>query len=198
MLEDTMLETPQVDVINFVSGINQKSIANLIEITGQARNGGSSKIILNISSTGGDLHSAFAAYYHLRSLGIPLVSHNTGNIESSAVLLYLAADVRFAAPHARFLFHSFHWSFGSETVHHPLLREKTACLDFDTQRYRDILNERTQSAERQIEIFKSLDDNSFCITSAAAAVTGGICSQIAEPAVPAGAVLWWLNTSFVS
>ena len=95
------------DVVNFVSGINPKSIAALIEITGKARNNMSNKIILNISSPGRDLPSAFAAYYHLRSLGISLVSHNMGNIESSAVLLYLAADTRLAAPHSRFLLHPF-------------------------------------------------------------------------------------------
>jgi ATP-dependent protease ClpP protease subunit len=193
-----MNETPRVDVINFISDVSQKSIAALVEITGKARNNNSSKIILNISSTGGNLQSAFAAYYHLRSLGIPLVSHNTGTVESSAVLLYLAADVRLAAPHARFLFHTFQWTFGSETVRHPTLRENIASLDFDAQRYRNIFNERTEGAERPGEVFKALDMDGFFIAAPAAAITGGLCSGIAEPAVPAGAVFWWIDPASVS
>jgi ATP-dependent protease ClpP protease subunit len=191
-----MPDTPRIDVVNFVSGINPKSIAALIEVTGQARNNRSSKIILNISSTGGDLHSAFAAYYHLRSLGIPLVSHNMGNIESSAVLLYLAADTRIAAPHARFLLHSFHWTFGNESVRHPILRENISSLDFDAQRYGDIFNERTQGAESPVEILKALNDH--VLLTASAAAHAGICSAISEPAVPAGANFWWVEVPFAS
>jgi ATP-dependent protease ClpP protease subunit len=191
-----MSDAPRIDVVNFVSGINPKSVADLIDATGKARNSNTSKIILNISSTGGDLHSAFAAYYHLRSLGIPLVSHNMGNVESSAVLLYLAADTRIAAPHSRFLIHSFHWTFGGEPVRHPTLRENVANLDYDAQRYGDIFNERTQGAESPVEILKAINDNVFL--SAATAIHAGICSTIAEPTVPAGTNFWWISPVFVS
>jgi ATP-dependent protease ClpP protease subunit len=191
-----MSDTPRIDVINFVSGINPKSVADLIDATGKARNNNSSKIILNISSTGGDLHSAFAAYYHLRSLGIPLISHNMGNIESAAVILYLAADTRIAAPHSRFLIHSLQWTFGGEPVRHPILRENVSSLDFDAQRYGDIFKERTQGAESPVEILKAINDNVFL--AAASAVHAGICSTIAEPAVLAGANFWWISPTFVS
>jgi ATP-dependent protease ClpP protease subunit len=192
-----MSDTPRIDVVNFVSGINPQSIAALIEVTGQARNKGSSKIILNLSSTGGDLAPIFGAYYHLRSLGIPLVSHNIGNIESAAVLLYLAADTRLAAPHSRFMFHNFNWSFHPGPVVHTEVREKVACLDFDTQRYGNIFNERTQGAQSPIDIFKALNGDALLITSTAATFTG-ICSAVAEPTVPAGAIFWWINASCVS
>jgi ATP-dependent protease ClpP protease subunit len=191
-----MSDTPRIDVVNFVSGINPKSIAALIEVTGKARNNCSTKIIFNISSTGGDLHSAFAAYYHLRSLGIPLVSHNMGNVESSAVILYLAADTRLAAPHARFLVHSFHLTFGNESVRRPVLRENASSLDFDTQRYGGIFNERTKGAESPVEIIKALNDNVFLTACAAARL--GICSEITEPAVPTGACFRWIEAPCVS
>jgi ATP-dependent protease ClpP protease subunit len=192
-----MPDMPRIDVVNFVSGINPKSVAALINATGNARNSGSTKIILNISSIGGDLAPIFGAYYHLRSLGIPLVSHNIGNIESSAVLLYLAADVRLAAPHSRFMFHNFHWGFPSGPVMHSDVREKAASLDSDAQRYGDIFNERTKGAECPIEIFKALNGDTL-LTSGTAAIAGGLCSEIAEPVVPPGAIFWWIDTSYVS
>jgi len=189
-------EKKRIDVVNFVSGINSKSIAALVEVTGEARNRGSSKLILNISSTGGDLAAAFGAYYHLRSLGIPLISHNMGNIESSAVLLYLAADIRLAAPHSRFMFHNFHWSFGGEVVRKPVLSERLASLDFDSARYRDIFNEHTKEAENPINIDKALDGDAVYL-SASAAFEAGVCTEIAEPTVPEGAILWWINPGCV-
>jgi ATP-dependent protease ClpP protease subunit len=192
-----MQETENIAVVNFVSGINPKSIAALIEVTSESRNRGVDKIILNISSIGGDLAPIFGAYYHLRSLGIPLVSCNMGNIESSAVLLYLAADIRLAAPHSRFLFHNFHWAFGGEPVIHSSLREKIVNLDFDAARYGDIFNERTNGAKSPINISEALKGNAV-ITSAATALEAGICTAIAEPAVPTGAALWWINAGCVS
>jgi len=187
----------RIDVVNFISGINPKSIAALVDVTGQARKHGSGKIILNISSTGGDLAPIFGAYYHLRSLGIPLVAHNIGNVESSAVILYLAADVRFAAPHSRFMFHDFNWTFRGESVRKHVIAEKLASLDFDSARYRDIFNERTKGAKSPVEIGESLEGNAL-YASAAAAVDMGMCSEIAEPTVPAGAILWWIEAGCVS
>ena len=187
----------RIDVVNFVSGINPKSIAALVEVTGQARNEGSGKIILNLSSIGGDLASAFGAYHHLRSLGIPLVAHNIGNVESSAVLLYLAADFRLAAPHSRFMFHDFHWGFGNESVRKPVLAEKLASLDFDSARYRDIFNERSKGAKSPIEIGDALNGDAL-YAAASAALDAGICHEISEPAVPAGAILWWISAGCVS
>jgi ATP-dependent protease ClpP protease subunit len=196
-LLENMSDTPRIDVVNFVSGINPKSVAALMEVTGRARNSGSSRIILNLSSAGGDLVPIFGVYYHLRSLGIPLVSHNIGNIESAAVLLYLAADTRLAAPHSRFMLHNFHWSFSHGPIMHTDVREKGASLDFDAQRYGHIFNERTQGAQSPIDIFKALNGDALFI-STTAAISAGICSAVAEPTVPAGACFWWIDASCVS
>jgi ATP-dependent protease ClpP protease subunit len=181
-----------IDVVTFISGINHASITSLINVTGQARNGGSNKIIIHLSSTGGDLASAFAAYYYLRSLGIPLETHNIGNVESAAVLLFLAADVRRAAPYSRFLFHDFHWGFPAGDVPLAKLREHTTSLEFDSQRYADIFNERTEGAESPIKIGEYLNGLSLIATPATALKAGVITEPASEPAVPAGVRLWWL------
>jgi ATP-dependent protease ClpP protease subunit len=181
-----------VDVVTFVAGINQISIASLIDIAGKARHNGSSKIILHISSGGGDLASAFAAYHFLRSIEIPIEAHNIGNIESAAVLLFLAADVRRAAPHSRFLFHDFHWGFPAGDVPLAKLREHTASLEFDSRRYADIFNERTEGAESPINISECLNGLSLIATPATALKAGVITEPASEPAVQTGFRLWWI------
>jgi ATP-dependent protease ClpP protease subunit len=37
--------------------------------------------------------------------------HNTGAIDSIATVIFHAADERYAAPHASFLFHGITWNF---------------------------------------------------------------------------------------
>ena len=97
--------------------------------------------------------SAFAAYYHLRSLGISL-------------------------------------------VYHSILREKANSLDFDSQRYRDIFNERTQGADTPVDIDKAFNSNAIYLS--ATAITHGTCLDIAEPTVPTGARFWWIDAPWVS
>jgi ATP-dependent protease ClpP protease subunit len=188
--EVNMSNTPKIDVINFVSGITPKSVTNLIEVTGQARNNGSSRILLHISSGGGSLNEAFTAYNYLRSLDVPIETHNIGNVQSAAVMLFLAADIRRADPYSRFLFHPFNWTFNGD-IEAPVLRRALNSLDFDAQRYGDIFNERTQRAQAPIDIFECLGGKETII-GAPAAVTAGIVSDISAATVPAGAAMWWI------
>jgi ATP-dependent protease ClpP protease subunit len=183
-----MSDTPRIDVVNFVSGINQQSIGTLVNVTGQARNNGSSRILIHLSSTGGALQPAFAAYNYLRSLDIPIETHNIGTVESAAILLFLAADTRRADPHSRFLLHSFNWTFNGD-IEAPVLRRALASLDFDAQRYGNIFNERTQGAQSPVDIFKCLDHEQLII-GASAAVSAGIVAAVSVAAIPTGAIRW--------
>ena len=102
----------------FFGDITEASIKSLIDITLQAKRLSASEIQLRISSAGGNLHAGFAAYHHLKSLDLPVTTYNFGNVESSAILLFLAGNNRLAAPYSTFLLHSFSWTLGNETVRH--------------------------------------------------------------------------------
>jgi ATP-dependent protease ClpP protease subunit len=181
---------PTIDVVTFVAGINQTTVASLIDIVGKARSSGSDKIVLHISSSGGDLAPAFAAYHSLRSIEIPIEAHNIGNIESAAVLLFLATDVRRAVPHSRFLFHDFHWGFPGGDVPLAKLREHIASLEFDSRRYADIFNERTEGAKSPINISECLNGLSLIAPPVIALMAGVITEPASEPTVPAEVRLW--------
>jgi ATP-dependent protease ClpP protease subunit len=179
----------KTDVITFVSDINQNSLARLVGITEQAKKEGSGRIIINISSMGGGLQPAFAAYHYLRSLGTLIETHNIGTVESAAVLLFLAADIRRASPHSRFLLHPFNWTFNGE-IAAPVLRNALNSLDFDARRYGDIFNERTQGAQTPVDVFQCLNKTETII-GAVAAASAGICSAVADVnAAPVGARIW--------
>jgi ATP-dependent protease ClpP protease subunit len=177
----------RIDVVNFVSGINQKSVADLIEVTSQARNQGSSRILIHISSTGGSLQPAFTAYNYLRSLDVPIEMHNIGTVQSAAVLLFLAADIRRADPRSQFLLHTFNWNFNGD-IEAPIIRRALASLDFDAQRYGEIFNERTKGAESPIDIFECLNGAEMII-GATTAHAAAIATEISVATIPPEAII---------
>jgi ATP-dependent protease ClpP protease subunit len=181
------MKTQNEAFITFACGITQKSVNTLVGVVNDMAGKGITKVTVHLSSTGGDLSPAFSAYHILRSLSIPLVMHNTGNVESSAVLLYLAADDRTAASHSRFLIHPFHWTFGG-SVFLPHIKQAVASLEFDSRRYADIFNERTQGVDKPIDVLKCLNGEPLVIGADEAKIFGIVTLDHAETAIPAGAI----------
>ncbi len=183
-------------IIHFFGPINTNAIQGLRDVALQAVAAGASEIRLHLSSEGGTLASAFTAYHFLRSLPIPITAHNFGNIESSALLLYLAAEDRLVAPQARFLLHSMHWGFGNQNVDHLRLTEHVNSLDFDAERYAKIFDERTKGAESHLNIRKQLKGNAK-ILNAESSLSAGISSSIVstEGRCPKEATCWWVQIS---
>lgn len=181
---------PRIDVITYFGDITDQAIGHLIDFTLQAKRDGTSEIRLHISSTGGSLMAGFSAYHHLRSLGVSLIAHNIGNVESSAVLLFLAADTRLAAPHATFLLHDFHWGFQGGQVRAGVLREYLQSLEFDGKRYAEIFDERTQKG---FDIRSCLGGRAERMDAAAAMAVGLVTAPPVDPTMPTGATLWWIK-----
>jgi len=67
------------------------------------------------SSGGGNVEPGIALYNFLRALPVELIMHNTGNIDSIANVVFMAADTRYAATHSSFLFHGVNWNFAANT-----------------------------------------------------------------------------------
>jgi ATP-dependent protease ClpP protease subunit len=178
--------------ITFVCDITQKSASTLISVANNMAANGIIKITVCLSSAGGELAAAFSAYHFLRSLSIPLVMHNAGSIESSAMLLYLAAGTRSAAPHSRFLIHPFHWTFGPSPVFLPNIREAVTSLEFDSRRYADIFNERTQGADKPLDVIKGMEREPLVIGAEEARLCGITTEAPAEITIPAGAAHTWI------
>lgn len=180
----------RIDAITYFGDVNELMVGLLINFTLQAKVAGSSEIHLHISSGGGSLHAGFAAYHHLRSLNIPIITHNIGNVESSAILLFLAADVRRASPHSTFLLHDFHWGYPAGQVRAGVLREHLQTLDFDSNRYAEIFDERTQKG---FDIRSCLSVRAERVNASSAANIGITTEPATDPTFPTDAVLWWIT-----
>jgi ATP-dependent protease ClpP protease subunit len=71
------------------------------------------KLRIMLSSHGGGLVPAFAAYNEIRSMPTELTTLNTGTTDSSAIMIFMAGKTRLACENSAFLFHQTSWTFSS-------------------------------------------------------------------------------------
>ena len=98
-----------IHVVHFMKSFNADTLSGLQNVTLSAVRDGATEIRVHISSDGGSTDHAFAAYHLLRSLPVPLTTHCIGNIESMAVVVYLAGAKRLIVPHGKVKIHPMHW-----------------------------------------------------------------------------------------
>jgi ATP-dependent protease ClpP protease subunit len=93
--------------IGFNYFIDKQSISKLMSAIGVIleRKPRPEVLVLCISSDGGALDQAFYAYDILRGLPVGVATINVGTVASAALVLFMAGNVRLAAPHTTFLFH---------------------------------------------------------------------------------------------
>ena len=182
-----------VHVVHFVASITPTSTFQLIDLASKAASAeGATELQVHISSDGGHTDDAFALYNFFKSLALPVAMHNIGNVESMAVIVYLAGSRRLAASNARFKIHSLHWGFDAGKVDHLRLKEFGASLDNDADRYVTLCDLETQGAAAPIPVREHLFGDALLL-DAPAAVTAGLAHVIADPELPADAVHWWVT-----
>jgi ATP-dependent protease ClpP protease subunit len=181
-------------IVHFIGPINHNTACTVRNLCLQALQSGASEIELHLSSEGGNMTAGFALYFFLKSLPIPLSTHNVGSIESIAVVIFLAGAKRYACPGTRFLVHPLNWGFGSlVAADHARVTEWRECLDFDAERYASIFDEATRGAEQADDIRTHLFGGAR-LFDAEQAVKAGIVHAAVQARLPAqGETSHWWN-----
>ena len=180
-------------IVHFIGPINHSAVCTIRNLCLQALQSGASEIELHMSTEGGNMTAGFALYFFLKSLPLPLTTHNIGSVESVGVVIFLAGNKRYACPGTRFLIHPLHWGFGNlVAADHSRVSEWRDCLDFDAERYARIFEEATQAAGVQDDIRSNLFGNAR-IYDADQAVAAGIAHQALQARLPQAGVTshWW-------
>ena len=87
------------------------------------------------------------AYGLLRGLGIEVITHNIGQIDSIGGPIYLAGDRRLSVGQGRFLIHSIYWGFGEgANLSEKQLKDTLDAVVRDRERVATIISERTGTA----------------------------------------------------
>lgn len=143
---------PDKLVIRFNALINQQSVNQLISTVENAVNDGTKNIKLLISSPGGDVSYGISAYNYLRGLPVEIETHNFGNIDSMATVIYCAGRQRLCMPTARFLIHGVKFgSNGPIQLEEKQLDEIVAGLKNDRASIAKIIAENCNKSQAEIE-----------------------------------------------
>ncbi|MFT0531895.1 ATP-dependent Clp protease proteolytic subunit [Castellaniella hirudinis] len=183
-------------IIHMACPVTQTSVQVLHNVTLGAIAQGATSIDLRMSSEGGNLAAGFAAYGLLTSLPIPVHTHNNGNVESVAVLIYLAGSERTVAAHGRFVLHPLNWALGNGSVDHSRLIEWSDSLNFDRNRYCAIFQQATQGAESPIDVLQCLKNEALIIGPAAARAAGITTRAVSTDShtLPSENIVhWWVD-----
>ena len=181
-------------IVHFIGPINHNAACPVRNLCLQALQSGASEIELHMSTEGGNMTAGFALYFFLKSLPIPLHTHNIGSVESVGVMIFLAGQKRYACPGARVLIHPLHWGFGNlVAADHARVSEWGECLDFDAERYAAIVDEATCGAPEAGDVRPHLFGNARIYT-AEQAVRAGLIHEAVQARLPAmGATTHWWN-----
>ena len=181
-------------IVHFIGPINHASACTVRNLCLQALQSGASEIALHMSTEGGNMTAGFALYFFLKSLPIPLTTHNVGSVESVGVVIFLAGERRYACPRTRFMVHPLHWGFGNMVAaDHARVSEWRDCLDFDAERYACIFEEATAAAGVTEDIRTHLFGNAR-IYNTDEALAAGITHETLQARLPeAGETSHWWN-----
>jgi ATP-dependent protease ClpP protease subunit len=135
--------------IEFFCGINEFTTNQLIDKIMEFRKKGFSKIKILMSSEGGSVYHALAVYNILKGIDVEIITHNFGNIDSSAGIIFSAGTKRYSVPHGKFLIHPLTYTmngvFTEETMD-----EHRGNLKMDFENTAGVLAEATGRDEEQI------------------------------------------------
>jgi Protease subunit of ATP-dependent Clp proteases len=134
------------DVQVYLAGpISPQTVPPLIQVVGDRVGKGARSLLLAISSPGGNIYWGVTAYNFLRGLGIEVITHNVGQVDSIAGVIYCAGDRRLCVPQGRFLIHGVAAQFQGTDVNisEKDLKSRVAGLERDRDTIASILSART-------------------------------------------------------
>ncbi len=163
--------------INFSDPINTTTAKNFVNslenLCQQYPDAGT--LSISISSPGGDVDVAIELFYFLRSLECKVQTINTSYVNSAAILIYLAGDIRMCHVGSTFYIHSISKRLKGVYDIKTLLREVKE-MSVNTDIVSTILEQRT---EKRKSYWKGLMSKG-CILKAEQALKLGLASTIID------------------
>ena len=163
--------------INFSDSINTATaksfVCSLEKLCLQYPN--ADTLAISISSPGGDVDVAIELFYFLRSLECKVQTINTSYVNSAAILIYLAGDIRMCHVGSTFYIHSISKRLKGVYDIKTLLREVKE-MSVNTDVVSTILEQRTKKRK---SYWKGLMSKG-CILKAEQALKLGLASTIID------------------
>jgi ATP-dependent Clp protease, protease subunit len=145
---------------------------------------GATEAHILIASPGGFVDPAFSIYNFLRGIPIPVTTHNYGNVDSIATVIYSAGKTRFAMRQCRFLIHAVTWNIGQPmALTQQMVIEILNNINTMSHNIADVLSERTGTPIEKVEA----DMSKGVALNAVEAKAYGLVHEFSDSLFPAGA-----------
>ena len=139
-----LVSDPTPLYIKFFAPVAADSIALLMQAVDQALKDRTAKIVLLISTPGGNVFHGLSAYNFLRGLPVDVETHNFGTVDSIGVTLFCAGKRRLSVPHARFLLHAVSAGFPANAqLEEKQLEERLNALRSDIDNIARVIGDTT-------------------------------------------------------
>ena len=166
----------------FTAEINQQTSESLIQALSNLAQQNVKLVYLAFASQGGGVSQGIALYNFIRSLPYQVIMHNIGNVDSIGNAVFLAADERYACPHATFMFHGVGFDKPAARFERKDLQAMLDTINADELKIAGIIQERTGIDQDTVEQFFVTQQTN----TAEFARERGIVKDIREFQLPAG------------
>jgi len=168
-------------VIRFMAGVNDQTVNLLITNIENKIREGKNNFLLLISSPGGFVAPGIAVFNYLKSLPINIETHNFGNVDSIASMLYCCGSKRTCSENASFLIHSVAWN-GNGGFEEKRLKEFVKGLQVDRKNISEIIAKSCNKNQKQIQKIMFIGSH----LDAEKAKKLGLVHEIKEPKINSG------------
>lgn len=169
--------------IYFEGVISLKTTQKIIEAINKATEKKFEKIIIFLSSWGGNIDNGFLLASIIQNSPIPVSIHATNHIDSIANVIYMSAKERTAESYAKFFMHGA--SQGGDNYDEKKLKEALSGITASNTRIAYFISENCKVELKVEEVLNIMGEGTTI--SAQDALNMGIVSQILHKEIPLGA-----------
>ncbi|WP_011580675.1 Clp protease ClpP [Chelativorans multitrophicus] len=179
--EEQLSETALAKVF-FVGEVTERKVAELVSVLDRlnSEHKALQSIYLYINSPGGDMDSAQAAYWAIKSSPIPVIAVNISTVASVAAVMFCGAAERAAFPNTYFILKPASVTLpemSMQPVHFELSRE---LLKSYNEVFESVYRECTSLSADEISAVIESEDNRLLVRASEAREKGIISSEMRE------------------
>jgi ATP-dependent Clp protease protease subunit len=180
--QGAQLAGPKTVVIRFFVEVNDRTVGSLLSNIDAQLKGGTKRIILLLSSPGGNVFFGLTAYNYLKGIPAEVITHNFGSVDSVATVMYCAGSKRYSVPQGEFLFHGLSLNFPPMPLDQGIIEEQIKMANNQSETISKIL---TTCSNKKVDEIKSLMTARTVVT-AEEAQKWGLVNEIQAKVAPGG------------
>jgi len=177
------MEEQKVVYINFYAPIIPPAVGALMQAVQGLLQKGVEKIVLLLSSPGGQVAAGLSLYNFLKGIPVRVETHNYGSVDSVALVVFCAGKKRYCVPNARFLMHGIGFNIsGPARFEEKHLDEKMKGLKMDKANIVKVIAQNCKKSEEEI----SDDMREVRVLGPKEAINYGLVQEIKKELFPKG------------